>query len=565
MNRRWQLTVLPFSILAAILLTSFRGSLGAEPPINKADQQKIDAAIPAHAIAKPTKPRKLLIFGLNVGYPGHGSIRYANYAFAQMGQKTGAFTTVVSNDPAMFQPETLCQFDAVFFNNNVGNLFQEPELRQSLVDFIYSGGGMLGVHGTTVAFTRWPGAIEDWPEFGRMLGGRGANHKNSTEHVVVKLDDATNPINAPFEGASFDYRDEFFRVHGPYSRNRLRILLSIDTEKTDMTQGGFPRGRVERADNDYALAWIRNYGRGRVFYCTIAHNPYVFWDPKMLEFYLGAIQFALGDLPAPTTPSAQLTPARRAQEQLGWCLELGPVTGQSTTLFESIDLAARSKLSYLGAANSQRVSKTIAKPFGPRLNVDEMRDIHLRLDDAGVRLLSYSLTELPAQEDAARRVFQFAKGMGVEVILLNTLPESLDSLATLAKDFGIRVSSRDTPVTNNPPGKLAPRFRQLLGHDLALATLMAEDLGGIDLVRHTPNRVFTCVMPQLPVTTTDGVKMAPADALRRLATIMTPLTNPELQPVIIRVSPADMTPDTSANLAPSIELFNRVSLQLKPR
>ena len=83
-------------------------------------------------------------------------------------------------------------------------------------------------------------------------------------------------------------------------------------------------GKVERADNDYALAWVRQYGRGRVFYCGFAHHPSVFWDPKMLQFYLAATQFALGDLPAPTTPSAKLTPAIRAQEQLGWRLALVP-------------------------------------------------------------------------------------------------------------------------------------------------------------------------------------------------------------------------------------------------
>ena len=80
------------------------------------------------------------------------------------------------------------------------------------------------------------------------------------------------------------------------------MLLSIDTAKTDMHQGrGF--GKFDRLDNDYALAWVRSHGKGRVFYSTIAHNPYVFWDARMLEFYLAAIQFALGDLEAPTTPS----------------------------------------------------------------------------------------------------------------------------------------------------------------------------------------------------------------------------------------------------------------------
>ena len=49
----------------------------------------------------------------------------------------------------------------------------------------------------------------------------------------------------PF-GGDFDYRDEFFRIHEPYSRERVRVLLSIDAGRTDVG----PRGSwaPERAD-----------------------------------------------------------------------------------------------------------------------------------------------------------------------------------------------------------------------------------------------------------------------------------------------------------------------------
>jgi type 1 glutamine amidotransferase len=273
--------------------------------VTDADRRKIEEAIPAQAPAKPVKPRTLLIFDLNVGYGGHRSIPYANLAFARMGRKTGAFETAVSHDPAVFRRESLRRFDAVFLNNTVGNLFEDATLRKSLLEFVSEGGGLMGVHGTSVAFTRWPGAIEDWPEFGLLLGARGANHRDSRERVSIKLDDPQHPLNRVFGGRGFEYRDEFFRFHDPYSRDRVHVLLSIDTQKTDLDRGPY-RGRRERADNDYALAWVRNYGRGRVFYCTIAHNPEVFSDPLLLKFYLGAIQFVLGDLPAPTTPSARL-------------------------------------------------------------------------------------------------------------------------------------------------------------------------------------------------------------------------------------------------------------------
>jgi type 1 glutamine amidotransferase len=280
--------------------------------VTDAARRKIEAAIPAEAPAKPAKPRKLLIFDLNVGYGGHGSIPFANLAFTLMGRKTGAFETVVSHDPAVFQRESLKQFDAVFLNNTVGNLFEDAVLRKNLIDLVSGGGGLMGVHGTSVAFTKWPGAIEDWPEFGLMLGARGANHRDAHERVFVKLDDPEHPLNRVFGGRGFEYRDEFFRVHEPYSRERLHVLLSIDTQKTDLDQGPY-RGRRERADNDYALAWVRSYGQGRVFYSTIAHNPEVFSDPLMLKFYLGAIQFVLGDLPAPTTPSGK--PAAKGSGQ----------------------------------------------------------------------------------------------------------------------------------------------------------------------------------------------------------------------------------------------------------
>lgn len=406
--------------------------------------KRIEAALPAKPPATPLKPRRLLIFTLNVGYGGHASIATANTALTLMGQKTGAFETVVSKDPAVFKPESLKQFDAVFFNNTVGNCFEDPELRQSLVEFVYGGGGLMGVHGTSVAFTKWPGAIEDWPEFGIMLGARGANHKTSDEHVYIKLDDSTHPVNQVFGGQDFDYRDEFFRIHEPYSRDRVRVLMSIDTAKTDMQQAP-SYGAVQRADNDYALAWIRQYGRGRIFYCGFAHNPYIFWDPKMLQFYLAATQFALGDLPAPTTPSAKLTPAIQAQEQLRWRLALVPSAWKPPTLFETIDKTAELGLLYVGSRGNQKIGGDIQKTFDERLSNDEMRQIRLKLDAAGVRLLAYSADPMPSDEAAWRTTLEFLKKMGIEVLDVQRAA-SLPSLPPPGSDHPVVSLSSSPPL-----------------------------------------------------------------------------------------------------------------------
>jgi len=440
------------------------------------EREKVEAALPDRAPASPAKPRKLLIFDLNVGYGGHPSARTANLAFTLMGRKTGAFETTVSKDPQVFRPESLRQFDAVFFNNTVGNLFQDADLRGSLVDFVY-GGGLMGVHGTTVAFTRWTErAREDWPEFGVMLGARGANHRASDEHVFIKLDDPHHPVNRPFGGEGFDYRSEFFRVHDPYSRRRVRVLFSIDTTKTDMNQGP-AYGKLVRADGDYALAWVRSYGRGRVFQCTIAHAPSVFWDRRMLEFYLGAAQFALGDLAAPAAPSAMLMPAVRAQEKLGWRvgLEAGAGDGEAS-LLDSAERAARMGLLYFGGVLGRPVGQDVQAPFGPGLTDDQRRQVRLKLDAVGVRLLACTVPQLPADPAGWRAVLEFARKMGIEAIVTPPPAEAdAGAVARLCREY-------DVALGGVAPADSAESLKEIVRLRVKPVMLSVKDAKGVEQV-----------------------------------------------------------------------------------
>jgi len=486
-------------------------SAGAEPFVQSSDERaRIEQALPPKAIIQPTKPRRLLILTLNVGYGGHPSIAHANEAFTLMGRKTGAFETTVTDDPAVFQRERLKQFDAVFFNNTVGNCFTNAELRQNLLEFVTGGGGLLGVHGTSVAFTRWPGAIEDWPEFGFMLGARGASHKESDERIWIKLDDPDHPINRAFGGQGFEHRDEFFRFKERYSRDRVRVLLSIDTDKTDL-KAGQPRGDISRADNDYALAWIRNYGRGRIFYSTIAHNSRVFWDGRMLAFYLGAIQFALGDFPAPTTPSAKLTPAIRAQEKLGWRLGVEAYTFHKFTFFETIEKTAQLGLPYVGGLSFQKVSTNIAKNFDPNLSDDELRQIRFKLEDAGLRLLTYYIQDIPNDEAACRKIFEFGRKMGIETFMAEPKPESLPLVDRFCGEYGINVAlhnhdQKASPQYWQPEGvlKACEGRSKRLGACGDLGYWMRSGIDPLQAARTLKDRLITVQMHDLHATGSDG-------------------------------------------------------------
>jgi type 1 glutamine amidotransferase len=209
----------------------------------------------------------------------------------------------------MFEPENLKQFDAVFFCVTTGPIFGEGQLdkmgkegerlarlRASLVDFVKSGKGLGGNHGATDANYRWP-------EWGDMMGAYFTEHPFGD--IVVKNDDPKHAINAAFKGEGFPFRDEMY-VFGPkpqggvqpYSREKLHVLLSIDMEKSTRLGNARPR-----PDQDYAISWVKNYGQGRVFYCSFGHDTQIYFNPAVLQHFQDGVQFILGDLKADASPS----------------------------------------------------------------------------------------------------------------------------------------------------------------------------------------------------------------------------------------------------------------------
>lgn len=268
------------------------------------ERDKITSATPQKAAATPKAPRRLLVYDANIGYGGtnggHRSIPAANMAIEVFAKGTGAYEPVFSNDLDNFKYERIKTFDAVFLNNTVGQIFVDPEVRAGLTRFVREGGGLAGYHGTSHASM-------DWPEFGQMLGAVEGSHREPTEIATVKIDDPTSPLVTAFAGRPFQHQDEFYRfVEPPLSRDTVRVLMSIDTGKTDLNQGRGCARPCVRPDADYALSWIRTYGKGRVFFTALGHTPAFFGSADLSDFFFRGIQFVLGDLDADTTPSAKI-------------------------------------------------------------------------------------------------------------------------------------------------------------------------------------------------------------------------------------------------------------------
>ncbi|MBT8397732.1 MAG: ThuA domain-containing protein [Gemmatimonadetes bacterium] len=260
----------------------------SEPGIPPTQQAAMEEALPDAPVVPARQGRSLLIFNLSKGF-AHESIPWVDFAIARMGVRTGAFEAVISSDTAVFQPDRLGEFDAVLFNNNTGEPFSDPALRASLLAFVRDGGGMVGLHAATDGF-------HEWPEFGEMMGGYFVNHPWN-ESVTLLIEEAGHSITAPFDDSRYVVADEIYQFGDPYSRERQRVLISLDTAGLDLERDG-----VQRADLDFAVSWIREEGSGRVFYSSLGHRFEVFTDPTILRHWLAGIQYALGDLDADATP-----------------------------------------------------------------------------------------------------------------------------------------------------------------------------------------------------------------------------------------------------------------------
>jgi type 1 glutamine amidotransferase/quercetin dioxygenase-like cupin family protein len=271
--------------------------------------QKIRDAIPKTAAAKPLKPRKLLVFTRAKGLV-HTSIPYATKALELMAKGTGAFEIVVSDDMSIFYPESLKPFDAICFNNSNRMNFTDATMRKSLMDFVRSGRGVVGIHAATTNFSSAkPVGGVDWPEAAEMIGGIFAGHhwRSGQGEWAVKIDEPGHPLNAAFAGKGFKIADEIY-MYKDFQKDSVRVLLSLDFSD--------PKTASVKKEQTYVpISWVRTWGKGRVFYCSLGHDNHVFWNAAVLKHYLDGIQFALGDLPAETTPRSQQGPIRARSEQ----------------------------------------------------------------------------------------------------------------------------------------------------------------------------------------------------------------------------------------------------------
>jgi type 1 glutamine amidotransferase len=210
------------------------------------------------------------------GQDGRPSL--AERTVAELG-RDGAFEVAFAQTRAEVLALTgadLRRFDAVLLFTT-GDVPLRPDVRRELLAGVQAGRGLVGVHSAT---DTW----DDSEEYAACLGGRFDGHPWH-QRVGIVVEDSGHPATTSL-ASRLDIADEIYQFR-EWDRRQVHVLLRLDLASVNPGLGA-------RADRDYALAWHRRCGSGRVFYTALGHRPEVWKDPRFQRHLQGGIRWALG-------------------------------------------------------------------------------------------------------------------------------------------------------------------------------------------------------------------------------------------------------------------------------
>ena len=266
--------VLKIALIGAVLQ-----SLPAQAP---------NTPTPAPRTIPPKGMAHILVVGETKGFE-HDSVPDAMGTIWRMGHDTKLWEATLRTDTENITKKdsrqrnfkSLNYFDAIVFTSTTGELDLRDDQKTDMMSFIKDDGkGFVGVHAALDTNYKWP-------EYGEMIGGWFDQHPWFTFDAPIIVEDPTFPAVRHFPKEFVKY-DEIYQPKD-WSRDKVNVLLSLDPNKLD-----YNNPRVHRTDHDFAVAWSKMYGKGRVFYSTLGHTKEAWDDPDIQKMYFEAIKWVLG-------------------------------------------------------------------------------------------------------------------------------------------------------------------------------------------------------------------------------------------------------------------------------
>jgi sugar phosphate isomerase/epimerase len=143
-----------------------------------------------------------------------------------------------------------------------------------------------------------------------------------------------------------------------------------------------------------------------------------------------------------------------AAEKLGFKLALQCWTFNGLTFFEAVDKAAGLGIKYLEAFPGQKLKAGSDAKFDSNMSEETIADVKKKLADAGgLKVVAFGVCGVPTDEKGGRKMFDWAKKMGIEVLVTETTPNAVhDKLCT---EYNIKLALHNHPESWPPEKVLA--------------------------------------------------------------------------------------------------------------
>ncbi len=121
------------------------------------------------------------------------------------------------------------------------------------------------------------------------------------------------------------------------------------------------------------------------------------------------------------------------------------------TLFEAIDKTVEAGGKVIEFYPGQKLSKEEPDvTWDHNASADTIQKVKDKLAACKIRAVNYGVVEIPKEEAAARKIFEFAKTMGLYGITTESVG-SIDTIEKLVKEYDIHVGFHDHPKRANNP------------------------------------------------------------------------------------------------------------------
>lgn len=125
------------------------------------------------------------------------------------------------------------------------------------------------------------------------------------------------------------------------------------------------------------------------------------------------------------------------------------------SLFEAIENAKAVGCNVIEMYPGQRLSPDDDTGFSHNSDPSVWAKVKMKLEQTGVRAVNYGVVGLGTDEEAARKVFDFAKLMGIPIVTSEPPLAAMDMLEKLVKEYDIKLAIHNHPKRpNNPDYKI---------------------------------------------------------------------------------------------------------------